>query len=79
MKIKKNSSHIRIVNYSCTTDGQVLCKNLICNINQAVVAEWLEQYLYNPQRQQSCSDPGSNPAWDMQKISMHSIVPYNHN
>ena len=29
----------------------------------AVVSEWLEQYFCNLQRLQSCSDPGSNPAW----------------
>ena len=30
----------------------------------AVMAEWLEQQLCNIQRQQSCLDPGSNPARD---------------
>ena len=28
----------------------------------AVVAEWVDKLLQNLQRQESCSDPGSNPA-----------------
>ena len=36
----------------------------LSSVKPAVVVEWLEQWLCNLQRQQSCLDPGSNPAWD---------------
>ena len=51
IKILESGIHILILDYKCS-------------INPAVVAEWLEQQLYNFQSQKTCTEPGWNPARD---------------
>ena len=61
LKISVLEKRCFIIYYKVTINNISLKNNKVFAY-AAVVAEWLE--LCNLQRQQSCLDPGLNPAWD---------------